>query len=330
MDPESAIPEVSIVVPLFNEADNVTPLCAGIRRALAGWDRSWEALLVDDGSTDGTSARLQAEVATDARLRAVLLRRNYGQTQAMATGFARARGRVIVSMDGDLQNDPRDIPRLVTRVDEGYDVVCGWRRDRQDPWLLRRLPSKIANRIIAWITGIPIHDNGCSLKAYRSVVVRSLNLYSEMHRFLPALSAMTGARIAEVVVQHHRRTHGTSKYGIMRTFRVMADMVTIKAVTQFSSRPGLYFGLLSLPWLLLALITGWIWVVMALSGEGRGSAILSSLTIMFTYLFGNLIALSFLGEIYLALASRRHLIRLASVLTIESRLASTADGETGR
>jgi glycosyltransferase involved in cell wall biosynthesis len=322
--------EVSVVVPLYNERDNVALLCDAIGAALDGWDHDWEVILVDDGSDDGTGEALQAQVANDRRFRAVALRRNSGQTQAMATGFWHSRGSVIVSMDGDLQNDPRDIPRLVARIEEGFDVVCGWRRDRRDPWLTRKLPSRIANRIIARITGIPIHDNGCSLKAYRAEVIRSLNLYSEMHRFLPALSAMTGARIAEVVVRHQRRIHGASKYGILRTFRVMADMVTIKAVTQFSSRPGLYFGILSLPWLALALLCGWVWVVTTLSLEGRGSVILSSLTIMFAYLFGNMIALSFLGEMYLALASRRHLLRLASLLTVESRLPRSADTEPGR
>ena len=317
------------MVPLFNEEDNVVPLCATVREALGDWEHGWELLLVDDGSTDRTRGRLREEVERDPRVRALRLKRNLGQTLAMAAGFAAARGSVIVSMDGDLQNDPRDIPLLVRRLESGFDVVCGWRKDRQDAWLSRTLPSRIANRLIAWMTGIPIHDNGCSLKAYRAGVIRSLNLYSEMHRFLPALSAMTGARIDEVVVRHHPRIHGKSKYGIMRTFRVLGDMVVIKMVTQFSARPGSWFALLAVPWLVLGALMAGVWFA-ALSGlGGRGGIIFPSASVMFIYLFGHMMSLAFLSEMFLAHANRRHLRHLVEVLTVaEERGPSTAARES--
>ena len=189
-------PRLSVVVPLYNEEDSVRPLCAAVREALRDFVGAWELVLVDDGSRDGTPAALRREAGEDARIRVLRLRRNQGQTVAMATGFARAEGRVIVSMDGDLQNDPRDIPLLLSRIDAGFDVVCGWRKNRRDPFLSRTLPSRVANALISRLTGIPIHDNGCSLKAYRSEVIRALHLYSEMHRFLPALIKGMGYKLA--------------------------------------------------------------------------------------------------------------------------------------
>jgi glycosyltransferase involved in cell wall biosynthesis len=308
--------EISIVVPIYNEEDNVDPLCDAIRDALDGWPRSFELVLVDDGSADGTAQRIRAQQREDPRIRSLRMAANAGQTAAMAAGFASARGRIIVSMDGDLQNDPRDIPLLVERLERGFDVVCGWRKDRQDAFLSRTLPSRIANRMIAWITGVPIHDNGCSLKAYRAAVIQSLNLYSDMHRFLPALSSMTGARIDEVVVRHHPRTRGESKYGITRTFKVLADVLTIKMITQFSGRPGLWFALLSLPWLVLAIASIAAWLL-SLRVFPDGTIVFSSLAVVFFYLFGSLIGLSLLGEILLAHRDRRYLRRLAEVLTAE-------------
>jgi glycosyltransferase involved in cell wall biosynthesis len=316
------VPEVSIVVPLFNEQENVAPLCAAIRESLAGWGRSYEVVLVDDGSHDRTPEIARAEVRSDPRVRLLRLQRNAGQTAAMATGFARARGEVIVSMDGDLQNDPADIPMMVSRLASGYDVVCGWRKHRQDAWLSRTLPSRIANRLIAWVTGIPIHDNGCSLKAYRASVIRSIRLYSEMHRFLPALASMTGARIDEVVVRHHPRLRGESKYGIGRTFRVLADVVVIKMLTRFSSRPGVWFALLALPFLALGLLSGGLGLAAAWVAGGRPSVVFPSLAVMFVYLFGHLMVLSMLSELLLAWGDRRYLRRLSTVLaSTECRIA---------
>ena len=320
-------PGLSVVVPVFNEEENVAPLCAAVREALDGSGHDYELVIVDDGSTDRTRERILDERRQDPRIRPLLLLRNSGQTRAMAAGFAHARGRIIVSMDGDLQNDPRDIPMLVERIERGFDVVCGWRKNRQDAWLSRTLPSKIANRMIAWMTGVPIHDNGCSLKAYRAEVIRSLNLYSDMHRFLPALSAMTGARIDEVVVRHHPRIHGESKYGIGRTFKVLADMITIKMVTQFSSRPGLWFAMLSLPWLVLGLLAIGAWLVSLWIVGPAGSVVLPSLAVVLFYLFGSMMSLAVVSEILLAHRDRSYLRQLAEVLTTE--VPGTAGGPTG-
>lgn len=323
------LPSVSIVVPSYNEEDNVAPLCTAVRDALTPWPHTWELVFVDDGSTDHTVERAQAEGRADDRVRVVRMALNSGQTLAMAAGFAAARGGIIVSMDGDLQNDPRDIPLLVERLGEGFDVVCGWRKDRQDAWLSRTLPSKIANRLIAWMTGIRIHDNGCSLKAYRAGVIRSLNLYSDMHRFLPALSSMTGARIAEVVVRHHPRRHGTSKYGIMRTFRVMADIVTIKMITRYAGRPAVWFAGLSLPWLALAVLAAGLWLAELALGVSAG-IVLPSLSVMFFYLFGGLLSLAIVSETFLHHADRSHLRRLADTLTVATDLARLRAETAGR
>jgi glycosyltransferase involved in cell wall biosynthesis len=308
-------PEVSVVAPVYDEEENVLPLCRAIHDALDGWDRTYEIVLVDDGSRDRTREILLEQVEHDPRLRVFFMKRNAGQTAAMAAGFAQARGEIIVSMDGDMQNDPRDIPLLVSRIDAGHDVVCGWRKARKDAWLSRKLPSKIANRIIAWLTGVPIHDNGCSLKAYRAKVISSLNLYSDMHRFLPALSSMTGARIDEVVVRHHPRTRGTSKYGISRTFKVLSDMVTIKMLIQFADRPGKWFGYLALPWLLLGVLCGAAWLVGVWVLDAPASIVLPSASVLSIYLFGHMMVLSILSEVILAEADRRYLQLLADVLT---------------
>ena len=246
-------PGLSVVVPIFNERDNVVPLHEALSYALQLLGRPYEIVLVDDGSTDGTRDSLRELAATDPHLRLILFRRNYGQTAAMAAGFRAARGRTIVSMDGDLQNDPADIGRLVQKLDEGYDVVCGWRRHRQDRVATRLLPSRVANFLISRVTGARIHDTGCSLKAYRSWVVRSLHLYSDMHRFLAALGVGLGARIAELPVRHHARRAGKSKYGLGRVFRVLADLVGIKMLIQFAAHPIRWFTLLSLPLLAMAI-----------------------------------------------------------------------------
>jgi glycosyltransferase involved in cell wall biosynthesis len=245
-------PGLSVVVPIFNERDNVVPLHEALSYALQLLGRPYEIVLVDDGSTDGTRDSLRELAATDPHLRLILFRRNYGQTAAMAAGFRAARGRTIVSMDGDLQNDPADIGRLVQKLDEGYDVVCGWRRHRQDRVATRLLPSRVANFLISRVTGARIHDTGCSLKAYRSWVVRSLHLYSDMHRFLAALGVGIGARITELPVRHHPRRSGVSKYGLGRVFRVLADLVGIKMLIQFAAHPIRWFTLLSLPLYLLS------------------------------------------------------------------------------
>ena len=248
----SAEPEISIVVPIYNERENIEPLYESLIWALDALERSYEIILVDDGSSDRSRDELRRLAVQDRRVRLVLFRRNYGQTAAMSAGFRTSRGRVIVAMDGDLQNDPADIGRLLERIEAGYDVVCGWRRNRQDRVATRLLPSKLANFLIARVTGARIHDTGCSLKAYRGWVVRSLNLYSDMHRFMAALGVGIGARITEVPVRHHARRAGQSKYGLGRIFRVLADLVAIKMLINFAAHPIRWFWLLSLPLFLLA------------------------------------------------------------------------------
>lgn len=240
-------PELSVVVPIYNEVDNLRPLHEALSWALRGLGRSYELILVDDGSRDGSRDLMRLLAAGDPHLRIVLFRRNYGQTAAMAAGFRVCRGKVVVTMDGDLQNDPADIRRLIERLDDGFDVVCGWRRNRKDRVSTRLLPSKLANFLIARVTGARIHDTGCSLKAYRSWVVRSLHLYSDMHRFMAALGAGLGARITELPVRHHARRAGQSKYGLGRIFRVLADLVGIKMLIQFAAHPIRWFWILSLP-----------------------------------------------------------------------------------
>jgi len=235
--------DLSVVVPLYNEEQSLSPLVHQVLAAVRPLGLNFELVLVDDGSRDGTAAelkRLQAEVP---ELVAVLLRRNYGQTAAMAAGFDASCGRVIVTLDGDLQNDPGDIPLLLERLQEGYDLVSGWRHRRQDASLSRLLPSLVANRLIGRVTGLRLHDYGCSLKAYRREVIEDLNLYGELHRFLPALAAIEGARITEVQVNHHARRFGQSKYGIDRTFRVLMDLLTVWFMKRFLTRPMHVFGL---------------------------------------------------------------------------------------
>ena len=238
-------PEVSVVIPVYNEAENVGDLHQQLSAALAGMGRPYEIIIVDDGSTDDTLARLQALEEQDGRLRVLRLRRNFGQTAAFAAGFDHARGALVVTSDGDLQNDPADIPALVAKLDEGHDMVCGWRRRRQDPWS-KRLPSFFANRLISWATGVHLHDYGCSLKAIRLEVVRGLRLYGEMHRFIPAVASWMGVSLAEVVVHHRPRLRGRSKYGLGRTLRVLLDLFTVKFLVAYGTRPAHLFGLLGL------------------------------------------------------------------------------------
>src|SRR5258706_4340286 len=221
--------ELSVVIPIRNEAASLVELHREFAETLTAFGRAYEILIVDDGSTDESFEILQRLQASDPRLRVIRFRRNYGQTAAFAAGFAHARGRLIVTSDGDLQNDPRDIPTMVKTLEAGQlDIVCGWRRDRRDALISRLLPSMAANRLISWSTGVKLHDYGCSLKIFRSEVVKPLKLYGEMHRFLPALASEMGVRITEFPVNHRARVHGTSKYGISRTMRVVLDLLTVK------------------------------------------------------------------------------------------------------
>jgi glycosyltransferase involved in cell wall biosynthesis len=237
------LPDLTVVIPVHNEGPNIDQLCLELTDALRAGGRSYEIVIIDDGSTDDTFVRLAAHQARDPRLRVVRFRRNFGQTAAFAAGFALARGRFIVTSDGDLQNDPRDIPRMIDLAEQGYDIVCGWRKDRKDTFLTRRVPSMLANRLISWSTGVRLHDYGCSLKVFRSEVVKPLRLYGEMHRFLPAIASEMGVTITEVVVNHRPRQHGRSKYGLSRTIRVILDLLTVKFLLSYGTKPLQIFGL---------------------------------------------------------------------------------------
>ena len=234
--------DVSVIVPIFNERDSLEQLHAELVRALRTTRRSYEIVYVNDGSTDGSREVLRGIHERDANVRVMTFRRNFGQTPALAAGFERASGDVIITIDGDLQNDPADIPRLLQKIDEGYDLVTGWRRQRQDGFLLRRLPSVTANWMIRMSTNVRVHDTGCMLKAYRRDIARELRLYGEMHRFIPALAGDLGANICEIVVNHRPRIYGTSKYGISRTLRVLLDLLTVRFLSTFSTRPIHVFG----------------------------------------------------------------------------------------
>lgn len=235
-------PEVSIFLPVYNEEPNLLPLHAKLDEALKTLGRSAEIIYVDDGSSDGSLNVLRQIARLDDRVRVVALKRNYGQTAAMAAGIDAARGDVLIPMDADLQNDPADIIRLLNKMDEGYDVVSGWRKNRQDTLVTRKIPSMMANRLISWIGGVPLHDYGCSLKAYRRESLADVKLYGEMHRFIPIYAAWAGARVTEIPVTHHPRTMGQSKYGLSRTVKVVFDLITIKFMASYQTKPLYLFG----------------------------------------------------------------------------------------
>ncbi|MGB5705556.1 MAG: glycosyltransferase family 2 protein [Arenicellales bacterium] len=234
--------KLSVVLPVFNEEDNITELHNEIAAVLDTIEGQSEVIYVDDGSSDSTLEKLRDLHRNDTRVVVVEFRRNFGQTAAMAAGFEFARGQVVVAMDADRQNDPADIPKLLDKIEEGYDLVSGWRHDRKDGYLLRLLPSRIANKLISWATDVKLHDYGCSLKAFRHDVVKQISLYGEMHRFIPALASAVGVSIAEVKVNHRPRVAGESKYGISRTFRVVLDLITVKFLLRYSSKPLQFFG----------------------------------------------------------------------------------------
>lgn len=248
-------PDVSIIVPFYNEEDNIQRVHQAIVTALEASGLNFEMVFVDDGSRDTTFERAFALAEIDTRVTLVKFRRNYGQTQAMAAGIQAAVGEVLVTMDGDLQNDPRDIPTFLAKIREGYDIVVGWRHDRKDKLISRKIPSRIANWLIGKVTGVPIKDNGCSLKAYRATLIKAIPLYSEMHRFIPAMASIAGPRIAEVKVRHHAREFGKSKYGISRVYKVLLDLMVIKTITSFVSRPLVWFALIATPLFLIGCVS---------------------------------------------------------------------------
>lgn len=235
--------EISVVVPVYNEVDNVERLYDQIDRSLRTLNRPYEILFVDDGSRDGSLEKLREIRQSDQNVKLISFRKNFGQTAALSAGFDHAEGEVVITMDADLQNDPADIPLLLEKIDEGYDLVSGWRFDRKDKWFSRRLPSMLANKLISWATDVKLNDYGCTLKAIRKEVVKNITLYGELHRFIPAVASWMGVRIAEVKVNHRERLAGTSKYGISRVFRVLLDLITVKFLLSYSGRPIQFFGL---------------------------------------------------------------------------------------
>lgn len=258
---------VSVVIPVYNEIENLSRLYASLRPVLEALNLPFEMLFVDDGSTDGSSAELAAMARRDAAVKVVTFRRNYGQTAAMSAGLHLAAGDVIVTMDADLQNDPADIPLLLARLDEGFDLVHGWRKERHDKFLTRRLPSLIANRLIARVTKFPVHDLGCTLKAMRRDIARELHLFGEMHRFIPILAHWHGARCAEIVTRHHPRRFGQSKYGLSRTLRVVLDLFTVKYLIQYLASPMKLFGGIGLASLAVGMTSATATVLMKLFGQ---------------------------------------------------------------
>lgn len=273
-------PFLSVVVPIFNEEENVEPLYAAITSSLSEYSRQYEVIFVDDGSTDSTFDRSRKLANNDGRLKLIRFRRNFGQTPAMAAGFDYAEGNIIVTMDGDLQNDPRDIITLVEHVESGSDLAVGWRYDRQDKLITRKVPSRIANWLIGKVSGVPIKDNGCSLKAYRAELIKRVPLYSDMHRFIPAMSSLAGARIVEIKVRHHARKHGKSKYGLSRIYKVLFDLISIKTITAFSSRPLRWFGLLAMPLIILA-IASCSWAIWLAVKNGSTLVVVTGLAIIY-------------------------------------------------
>ncbi|MGB6297680.1 MAG: glycosyltransferase family 2 protein [Rivularia sp. (in: cyanobacteria)] len=290
--------EVSIVVPIYNEVESLPQLINTITTTLAATGLTYELICVDDGSKDGSGMLLKQQAQTHSNLRAILLRRNYGQTAAMAAGFNYARGKTVVTLDGDLQNDPVDIPLLLAKLDEGYDLVSGWRKNRQDAALTRLLPSKIANWLIGKVTEVKLHDYGCSLKAYRSELVADMNLYGELHRFLPALAFIEGAKITEIPVNHYARRHGKSKYGLGRTFRVVMDLFTVFFMKKFLTRPMHVFGLVGLASTVLGIILGFYLTFLKLGlGQSIGDRPLLILVVILLLTGIQLFSFGLLGEL---------------------------------
>ncbi len=291
--------DLTVVIPIRNEAPSLEELHRELSDALAGWGHSYEIIVVDDGSTDESFpilARLQTQ---DPRLRVIRLRRNFGQTAAFSAGFTYARGRLIVTSDGDLQNDPRDIPAMVKKLeDEQLDIVCGWRKNRKDAFLSRLLPSVIANRLISWATGVSLHDYGCSLKVFRAEVVKPLRLYGEMHRFIPAIASEQGVAISESIVNHRARKHGSSKYGISRTIRVILDLLTVKFLLNYATRPLQIFGLIGLCLAIPgAAILAYLTFIKLVGGQAIGNRPLLIFGILFVSTGVQLITLGLLAEV---------------------------------
>src|SRR5450631_3273686 len=290
-------PKLSIIVPFYNEEESIRGMYRAIVDAIAPLGVSFEMMFVDDGSRDATLAIGTELAREDPRVRVVKFRRNYGQTPAMAAGIEHARGEILVTMDGDLQNDPADIGLFLAKMDEGYDIVVGWRHNRQDKLVSRKIPSKIANWLIGKVTGVPIRDNGCSLKAYRASLIKAVPLYSEMHRFIPAMASIAGPRIVEIKVRHHARKFGNSKYGLSRVYKVLLDLMVIKTVASFTSRPLLWFSILCVPLAVVGFAALTVGLIAGVRTNGHFSLPLTGTGIIFLMAAVTLIASGTLGEL---------------------------------
>lgn len=290
--------QLSIITPIYNELESLPHLITKINQVMAENNYTYELICIDDGSTDGSTELLKKLAQETAHLKAIILRRNYGQTPAMAAGFQNAQGQVIISLDADLQNDPQDIPLLLETLAQGYDLVSGWRKNRQDHTLTRLIPSKLANLLIGEVTGVKLHDYGCSLKAYRADLLADLNLYGELHRFLPALAFIEGGKITEIPVSHYPRKFGQSKYGLSRTFRVLMDLLTIWFMKKFLTRPMHVFGSLGLISLLLGTLLGGYLTFLKLGlGKSIGDRPLLVLVVILLITGVQLFSFGLLGEL---------------------------------
>ncbi len=299
------LPGISVVVPVYQEVDSVSKLHQALAEVADRMPGVWEFIFVDDGSRDGTWEALMALHQRDLRVRAIRFKRNFGQTAAMSCGIEQARGKVIVTMDGDLQNDPADIPQMVAKLDEGYDVVCGWRYQRQDKLLSRKIPSMVANRLIGWLTGVTLHDYGCSLKAYRADVIKRTPLYAEFHRFITALVALNGALVAEMKVNHRARKFGRTKYNLWRTWRVSFDMLTVAMLVKCASKPLRLFGGFALVVAAVAaacLVRVWEFYV---GPYHHIPQVLPGVIVLGVWLSGHLLVIGLLAELCLATAHTR-------------------------
>lgn len=290
--------DVSIVVPLYNEIENINILYEEMKPVIHSLDKTIEIIFVDDGSMDGTFDQLQKIQKSDSSVWVIRLRRNFGQAAAFSAGFDFAAGRVIITMDGDLQNDPKDIPLLIEKIDQGFDIVSGWRVKRQDNFITRRMPSMIANALISKVTGVKLHDYGCSLKAYREEVVKNIHLYGELHRFIPAIASWMGIQVAEVPVNHYPRKYGRSKYGLGRTLRVMLDLITVKFMLNYATRPLQVFGLAGIISFFIGLvISGYLTILRLFYGEALSDRPILLLGVLLIMLGVQLVLMGLLGEL---------------------------------
>jgi glycosyltransferase involved in cell wall biosynthesis len=296
--PSQRAPKLSVVIPLYNEGDSVASLQQQLRAALPALALPYEIIVVDDGSRDASWEKLRAWHESDPHLKVIRFRRNFGQTAAFAAGFDLARGDVVVTLDADLQNDPADIALLLDKINQGYDVVSGWRVKRQDPYFSRRLPSQIANGVISRVTGVYLHDYGCSLKAYRREVVKGIRLYGELHRFIPAVASWMGVSVAEVPVHHRARRYGKSKYGISRTLRVLLDLVAVRFLLSYSTRPLQIFGLLGFGAFGIGTVLGlYLSVIKIFGGQNIGDRPLLMLAILLVMVGVQLVMMGLLAEL---------------------------------